>query len=95
MTVPVKVGIRELVRDTSLLDRYDYIEIEDKKTHRSKGIFVSGRYAKDVEKFIEEKEREKIQEKLDALKSFAGSLTGVLGDDVSIQSVKAEMGSKI
>jgi len=46
MTAPIKIGIRELVRDTSILDRYDYIEIEDKKTHKSKGIFVSGKYVK-------------------------------------------------
>jgi len=95
MTAPIKIGIRELVRDTSILDRYDYIEIEDKKTHKSKGIFVSGKYVKDIEKFLEEKEQKQIQEKLDALNSFAGSLTGMLGDEVSIQSIKAEMGSKI
>jgi hypothetical protein len=53
MTAPMRIGIRELVRDTSVLDRYDYIEIEDKKTHKLKGIFVSNEYAKDIEEFLE------------------------------------------
>ena len=70
MTAPMKVGIRELVRDTSIFDRYDYIEIEDRKTHKSKGIFVSNKYANDIKKFLEEKEQKDIQEKLDALNSI-------------------------
>ena len=39
-----KVGIRDIVRNFSMLDKYDYIEIEDKKTHKIKGMFISDKY---------------------------------------------------
>ncbi len=90
MTKPIKVGIRELVRDTSLLDRYDMIEIEDKKSHKLKGVFVSSKYAQAVEHFIAKKQEQEIQEKLDALERFAGSGTGLFGE-LSIQKIKASM----
>jgi predicted transcriptional regulator len=49
-----------------------------------------------IKNMIEEKYQEiSVQEKLDAINVFAGSMTGLLGDDVSIQSIKMEMGSKI
>ena len=69
----MKVGIRELVRDTSILDKYDYIEIEDKKTHKSKGIFVSEKYAKDIQEFIENKHNEDIQRQLQEIEKYAGT----------------------
>ena len=90
MTAPIKIGIRELVRDTSILDRYDYIEIEDKKTHKSKGIFVSGKYAKDIEKFLKEKEQKEIEEKLEAFRNIVPLPEGFLTNE-SIQSIKANM----
>jgi len=90
MTASVKIGIRELVKDTSILDKYDYIEIEDKKTHKSKGIFVSGKYAKDIEKFLEEKEKKGIQEKLDAINNIVPLPAGTLVNQ-SIQSIKANI----
>jgi hypothetical protein len=70
MTTPIKIGIRELVRDTSILDKYDIIKIVDKKSHKLKGIFISSEYAKEVEKFLEEKKKKEVQEKLDALNSI-------------------------
>lgn len=45
---------------------------------------------------IEEKYEEiSIQEKLVIIDKLAGSMNGLIGDDVSIQSIKMEMGSKI
>lgn len=49
-----------------------------------------------IKSMIEEKyEKYSIQEKLEAFYSFVGSMNGLMGDDVSIQSIKTEMGSKL
>ena len=49
-----------------------------------------------VKNMIEEKyEKYSVEEKLEAFHRFAGSMNGLIGDDVSIQSIKMEMGSKI
>ena len=32
----MKIGIRDLVRNSNILDGYDYVEVEDKKTHEYK-----------------------------------------------------------
>jgi hypothetical protein len=63
-----KIGIREVTRNFSILDEYDYVDIEDKKTHEYKGMFISSKYAKEFKKFLDEKK----QEKLDRLRQFAG-----------------------
>jgi len=49
-----------------------------------------------IKSMIEEKyEKYSIQEKLEAFHSFVGNMNGLIEDDVSIQSTKLEMGSKI
>ena len=49
-----------------------------------------------VRNMIEEKYEEiSVQEKLVIIDKLAGSMNGLIGDDVSIQSIKMEMGSKI
>jgi len=49
-----------------------------------------------IRNMIEEKYEEiSIQEKLVIIDKLAGSMNGLIGDDVSIQSIKMEMGSKI
>jgi hypothetical protein len=63
-----KIGIREVTRNFSILDEYDYVDIEDKKTHEYKGMFISSKYAKEFKKFLDEKK----QDKLDRLRQFAG-----------------------
>ncbi len=66
------VGIRDLARSANILQEYDYVHIEDKKTHEYKGIFVSPKYAKEFENFLLEKSNKQKNEKLQRLKSFAG-----------------------
>ena len=66
------VGIRDLARNSNILDGYDYIEVEDKKTHEYKGLFVSPKYADEFKRFLEDKLSKEIQEKLDEVKRFAG-----------------------
>ena len=68
----MKVGMRELARNSNILDGYDYVEVEDKKTHEYKGLFISPKYADEFEAFLEEKIAKNMQEKLDRIEEFAG-----------------------
>jgi hypothetical protein len=52
------LSIRELTRSGKTLLDYDYIEIEDKKAHQYKGIFVPNRYAEEVKELINSKIRD-------------------------------------
>jgi len=68
----MKVGMRELARNSNILDGYDYVEVEDKKTHEYKGLFISPKYADEFKAFLEEKIAKDMQEKLDRIEEFAG-----------------------
>ncbi len=68
------VGIRELSQKLSELEKYDYIEVEDKKTKKPKGIFISDKYAKEFKEFLEQKKKKEIEKKLEELKKFAGNV---------------------
>ncbi len=68
----MKVGMRELARNSNILDGYDYIEVEDKKTHEYKGLFVSPKYAEDFKTFLDDKISSAIQEQLDEIQKFIG-----------------------
>ncbi|GEM_PF-2417257 len=63
----IRVGIRDLIRNSNILKKYDYVEIEDKKTHQLRGVFLSKEMAKEFKKYLEEKKKKRIQEKLNAL----------------------------
>ncbi len=63
----IRVGIRDLIRNSNILKKYDYVEIEDKKTHQLRGVFLSREMAKEFKKYLEEKKKKRIQEKLNAL----------------------------
>ncbi len=69
------VGMRELARNSNILDGYDYVDVEDKKTHKYKGLFVSPKYADEVKKILEDKISKVQQEKIDRLMKFAGTCT--------------------
>jgi len=69
-----RIGIREVTRNFSILDEYDYVEIEDKKTHKVKGMFVSEKFLDDVREFLENKKAKEIQDKLDEIKRFSGNM---------------------
>ena len=74
------LSIRELTRRGSILSEYDYIDIEDKKSHQYKGVFVSKKYAEEVKQFLEKKIEEEKQQKKDELMQFAGIVEGEFGD---------------
>ena len=67
------VGIRELARNSNILDGYDYVEVEDKKTHEYKGLFISPKYADEFKAFLEKKLAKEHQEKIDRVMKFVGN----------------------
>jgi len=66
------VGMRELARNSNILDGYDYVDVEDKKTHEYKGLFISPEYAEEFKKFLEAKISKEIQDQLDRIAQYAG-----------------------
>ncbi len=49
-----------------------------------------------IKNMIEQKYQEySVQEKLEAFRSIVGCMNGLIGDEITIQSIKEEMGSRI
>ncbi len=67
------MSIRDLTRSGSTLLDYDYIDIEDKKAHEYKGVFVPNKYATDVKAFIDKQVKKEQEIALAELMQFAGS----------------------
>ena len=70
----MRIGIRELTRNSSILDEADFIEIEDKKTKKLKGAFISEKYFEDVKKLIEAKEKEEKKRKFEKMLNLLDGL---------------------
>ena len=66
------MSIRELTRNGAMIGGYDYIDIEDRKSHEYKGVFVSRRFADEVKTFLEQKLNREKQAKLDRIMKYAG-----------------------
>ena len=92
------VGMREFSRNLSMFDNYDYVKLEDKKTHEKKGIYISQKYADEIEKFMQEKMMKERQAKLDEIARFVGSnemedrYKGLEGKELKIEVAKAKCG---
>ena len=76
----MKVGMRDLARNLNLLDGYDYLDVEDKKTHEYKGLFISPKYADEFKNFLEDKFSKEKQEKLNRIMQFTGIADGNAND---------------
>lgn len=66
------VGIRDFARNIDMFQEYDYVDIEDKKTHTYKGLFVSPAYAAEFKAYLEQKAKNEKEAKLSRLKVYAG-----------------------
>ena len=92
------IGIRELARNSNILDSYDYVDVEDKKTHEYKGLFVSPKYAEKFKKLLEEDIKKEQQLKIDRLSPFIGTIesesryNGLEGKELMIEVAKAKCG---
>ncbi len=81
------LSIRELTRSGDILAAYDYIDIEDRKSHQYKGVFVPERHAGSVKDFLEHELLKEKRRKIEGMLKFAGMATGDIGDS-SIQELK-------
>ena len=94
----MKVGMRELARNSNILDGYDYVEVEDKKTHEYKGLFVSPKYAQEFKTFLEDKVSKEQKAKWERIKPFIGSMevedryNGLEGTKLREEVAKAKCG---
>jgi len=68
----VKIGIRELARNSNILADHDYVDVEDKKTHEYKGLFISPKYADEFKRFLKNKISKELRKQLDEINQFAG-----------------------
>jgi hypothetical protein len=87
------LSIRELTRSGKILLDYDYIDIEDRKSHQYKGVFVPEKYADEVKVFLEEKLRQKKNDQKKAILKFAGIADNEIGEK-KIQDLIAEKSEK-
>lgn len=72
----ITVGMRELARNSNILDDYDYVDVEDKKTHKYKGLFISPKYADEFKSYLIKKQAKEKKQELNEIMKFAGILSG-------------------
>lgn len=84
-----KISIRELSRKGKDLSKYDFVDIEDKKSNQYRGVFISPQHAEDVKKFLENKLNKEKKERLERIMKFSGMVSGEFGDE-TIQSIKSK-----
>lgn len=87
------VGMRELARNSNILDGHDYVDVEDKKTHEYKGLFVSPKYADKFKKYLKAMKSKQKQEELDEIMQFVGMCNGDTKNMTS-QEIKASKKAK-
>jgi hypothetical protein len=87
------VSIRELSRNTGLLSEYDYVDIEDQKSHEYKGVFIPPHYAAEVKAFLEKKIRDEKTKKVARIMKFAGAASGDT-QNLTAQEIKASKQKK-
>ena len=83
-----RLGVREITRNFNILESYDYIEIEDKKSHRLKGLFVSAELLDEVKNFIDKKIKAKKKKEIDEMMQFVGMVKGDF-KELKAQDIKA------
>ncbi|MEA2046968.1 MAG: hypothetical protein U9O64_00815 [Campylobacterota bacterium] len=81
------IGVREIARNINLLQEYDYIDIEDKKTKEYKGLLISAQYADEIKAFLENKLQIERQKELDEIMQFAGIASGD-SENMTAQEIK-------
>ena len=85
------MSIRDLTRSSSLLFKYDYVEVENQKSKTYQGIFVPDKYAKDIKKILDKKIADEKRKKLNELNQFTGMLSGHIGED-RVGDIKSKHG---
>jgi len=83
------IGVRDISRNINLLQNYDYLDIEDKKTKEYKGLLISAKYADEIKAFLKKKLQKERQKELDEIMQFAGIASGDT-KNMTIQEIKAK-----
>ena len=86
------MSIRDLTRSGDTILKYDYVEIENKKSKKYQGIFIPSRYATDIKKILDKKIHNEKQKKLNDLNKFVGLLDGKTSED-RIGNIKSRYGN--
>ncbi len=84
-----RLGVREITRNFNILENYDYVEIEDKKTHTLKGLFVSAELLDEVKSFIDMMLKARKAAELDEMMQIVGK--GKISEkfnDLSLKEIK-------
>lgn len=81
-----KISFRDFIRGQIPAD---ILLLLDKKSNKSKGLYIAPEYADDVLAFIKEKEREKQKKKKRALLDFVGVFGEMDDTTASHQKIKA------
>ena len=68
------MSICELTRSGKKLKEYDYIDIEDRKSHDYKGVFVPEKYADEVKAFLEKRLAKEQRNRVEDIMRFAGTI---------------------
>ena len=93
------IGIRDLANNYTILDGYDYVDIEDKKTKEHKGVFISSKYANEFKEFLDNKKTQAEQE-WEKIEKFIGSMEcedrykGLDGKELVREVAKAKCGKE-
>ncbi len=87
------IGIRDLVRNSKILDQYDYVDLVDKRTHVYKGLFVSPEYADEFKAYLKKIIETRKRKKLDDIMQFAGMTDRKFGES-SVQELTSEKRKK-
>lgn len=81
-----KISFRDFIRGQIPAD---ILLLLDKKSNKSKGLYISPEYAEDVLAFIQKKEKAKQEKKKHALLDFVGVFGEVDDTEASHQEIKA------
>jgi hypothetical protein len=87
------VGIRDLIRKSKILEEYDYVDVEDKRSHTYKGLFVSPKYADELKSYLKKRIKEEKRKAIYDVMQFAGVMTSEFGEK-SVQELTEEKRKK-
>ena len=85
------IGVRDISRNINILQNYDYINIEDKKTKEYKGLLISSKYADLIKEILKNKIAEERQKELYEIMKFSGIASGDT-KNMTVQEIKAQKG---
>lgn len=81
------IGVRDISRNINILQDYDYVNIEDKKTKEYKGLLISSKYADEIKDFLKKKLQVERQKELDEIMKFSGIASGDT-HNMSVKEIK-------